>query len=318
MHTAASPIRCARAYSIGCLTSRRPGWRRTFPIIGQGCEKSCTSNTPIRTVREDTMGQVEGKVAIVTGGASGIGAACAATLAREGAKVVITDIDDAGAQGVVGKIVAAGGEAICLHQDVSIEEDWPGVMEATERRFGQLNVMMANAGIGILCKAIEMSLADWRRQTAINLAGVFLSVKYAVPAMRRAGGGSIIITSSVAGLRGSAGLAGYCATKGGVRLFAKAVAMECAAEGDGIRINTVHPGVIDTPIWTKISSAAGRNTPIDPNEVSKSGVPLSRVGQAQDIANGVLFLASDASSYMTGAELVIDGGMTGGAVRRWT
>src|SRR6516165_1583378 len=142
--------------------------------------------------------------------------------------------------------------------------------------------------------------------------------KYAVPAIRRAGGGSIIITSSVAGLRGSAGLAGYCATKGGVRLFAKAVAMECAAEGDGIRINTVHPGVIDTPIWTKISSSAGRNTPIDPNEVSKSGVPLGRVGQAQDIANGVLFLASDASNYMTGAELVIDGGMTGGAVRRWT
>src|SRR6516225_3979289 len=151
---------------------------------------------------EDTMGQVEGKVAIVTGGASGIGAACAATLAREGAKVVITDIDDASAQAVVGKIVAAGGEAICLHQDVSIEEEWPGVIEATERRFGQLNVMMANAGIGILCKAIEMSLADWRRQTAVNLDGVFLSVKYAVPAMRRAGGGSIIITSSVAGLRG--------------------------------------------------------------------------------------------------------------------
>jgi NAD(P)-dependent dehydrogenase (short-subunit alcohol dehydrogenase family) len=264
------------------------------------------------------MGQVEGKVAIVTGGASGIGAACAATLAREGAKVVITDIDDAGAQAVVGKIAAAGGEATCLHQDVSIEEEWPRVIEATERRFGPLNVMMANAGIGILCKAIEMSLADWRRQTAINLDGVFLSVKYAVPAMRRAGGGSIIITSSVAGLRGSAGLAGYCATKGGVRLFAKAVAMECAAEGDGIRINTVHPGVIDTPIWTKISSSTGRNTPIDPNEVSKSGVPLGRVGQAQDIANGVLFLASDASSYMTGAELVIDGGMTGGAVRRWT
>jgi NAD(P)-dependent dehydrogenase (short-subunit alcohol dehydrogenase family) len=128
-------------------------------------------------------------------------------LAREGAKVVITDIDDAGAQAVVGKIVADGGEAICLHQDVSIEEDWAGVIEATERRFRQLHVMVANAGIGILCKAIEMSLADWRRQTAINLDGVFLSVKYAVPAMRRAGGGSIIITSSVAGLRGSAGLA---------------------------------------------------------------------------------------------------------------
>src|SRR5215471_18749632 len=250
------------------------------------------------------MGQVEGKVAIVTGGASGIGAACATTLAREGAKVVITDIDDEGAQAVAGKIVAAGGEAICLHQDVSIEEEWPGVIEAAERRFGQLNVMVANAGIGILCKAIEMALADWRRQTAINLDGVFLSVKYAVPAMRRAGGGSIIITSSVAGLRGSAGLAGYCATKGGVRLFAKAVAMEHAA--DRIRLNTVHPGVIDTPIWTKIPASAGRNTPIDPVEIARATVPLDRVGEAQDIANGVLFLASDASDYITGSELVID------------
>jgi NAD(P)-dependent dehydrogenase (short-subunit alcohol dehydrogenase family) len=193
------------------------------------------------------MGQVQGKVAIVTGGASGIGAACAATLTREGAKVVVTDLDDARGEAVVAKIASAGGEAVYLRQDVSLEESWPGVIDATERRFGPLNVMVANAGIGILCKAVEMSLADWRRQTAVNLDGVFLSVKYAVPAMRRADGGSIIITSSVAGLRGSAGLAGYCATKGGVRLFAKAVAMECAAEADGIRVNTVHPGAIDTP-----------------------------------------------------------------------
>src|SRR6201981_1761054 len=178
------------------------------------------------------MGQVDGKIAIVTGGASGIGAACAATLAREGAKVVVTDLDDTGGQAVVDKIGSTGGEAIFLHQDVSIEENWPGVIEATERQFGRLDVMVANAGIGILCRAIEMSLADWRRQTAVNLDGVFLSVKYAVPAMRRAGGGSIILMSSVAGLRGSAGLAGYCATKGGVRLFAKAVAMECAAVDD--------------------------------------------------------------------------------------
>ena len=264
------------------------------------------------------MGQVDGKIAIVTGGASGIGAACAATLAREGAKVVVTDLDDTGGRDLVDKISGAGGEAIFLHQDVSLEESWPGVIEATEGRFGRLNVMVANAGIGILCKAVEMSLADWRRQTAVNLDGVFLSVKYAVPAMRRAGGGSIIITSSTAGLRGSAGLAGYCATKGGVRLFAKAVAMECAVESDGIRVNTVHPGVIDTPIWTKLAGSGGSNAPIDPNEVAKAGVPLGRTGQAQDIANGVLFLASDASSYMTGAELVIDGGMTGGTRPRWS
>jgi NAD(P)-dependent dehydrogenase (short-subunit alcohol dehydrogenase family) len=213
---------------------------------------------------------------------------------------------------VAERIGGAGGEAIYLHQDVGVEEGWPAIIETAKRRFGRLDVMVANAGIGILCTAVEMSLADWRRQIAVNLDGVFLSVKYAVPAMRRAGG-SIIIMSSVAGLRGSAGLTGYCATKAGVRLFAKAVAMECAAAGDGIRVNTVHPGVIDTPIWTKMAGSAGRNVPLDPNEIAKSGVPLRRAGAPVDIANGVLFLASDASNYMTGAELVIDGGMTGGA-----
>jgi len=249
------------------------------------------------------MGQVDGKVAIVTGGASGIGAASADTLAREGANVVVTDVDDTGGKTVVDKIESAGGQAIFLHQDVTLEESWPSVIEATERRFGRLDVMVANAGIGILCKAIEMSLADWRRQSAVNLDGVFLSVKYAVPAMRRAGGGSIIIMSSVAGLRGSAGLAGYCATKGGVRLFAKAVAMECAAAGDGIRVNTVHPGVIDTPIWSKIPASGGSNAPIDPHELARAGVPLGRAGQAQDIANGVLFLASDASRRLAGVPM---------------
>jgi NAD(P)-dependent dehydrogenase (short-subunit alcohol dehydrogenase family) len=164
---------------------------------------------------------------------------------------------------------------------------------------------------------VEMSLADWRRQTAVNLDGVFLSVKYCIPLMRRSGGGSIIMTSSIAGLRGAATLAGYCATKGGVRLFAKAIAMECASRGDGIRVNSVHPGIIDTPIWDKIRPAAGgRNAPIDIEEYGRLGAPLGRVGKPQDIANGVLFLASDAASYITGAELVIDGGITGGQITR--
>jgi NAD(P)-dependent dehydrogenase (short-subunit alcohol dehydrogenase family) len=222
------------------------------------------------------MGLVAGKIAVVTGGASGIGAACAATLAREGAKVVVTDIDDARGRAVVDAIRGAGGEAVYRHQDVSLEEGWPEVIEAAEKGFGRLDVMVANAGIGILCNAVEMSLADWRRQTAVNLDGVFLSVKYAVPALRRAGGGSIVITSSVAGLRGSAGLAGYCATKGGVRLFAKAVAMECAA--DRIRVNTVHPGVIDTPIWTKIPVSAGHNAPIDRDRQGRGAARPGRTG----------------------------------------
>jgi NAD(P)-dependent dehydrogenase (short-subunit alcohol dehydrogenase family) len=217
------------------------------------------------------MGQVQGKVAIVTGGASGIGAACAATLAREGAKVVVTDLDDEGGRAVVDGIGSSGGTAVFLHQDVSLEESWPGVIEAAKRRFGRLDEMVANAGIGILCQAVEMSLADWRRQTAVNLDGVFLSVKYAVPAMRRAGGGSIVIMSSVAGIRGSAGLAGYCATKGGVALC-QAVAMGCAAAAT-IFVST--PCIRrDRHADMDKDTGHGANTRSIRAEIAKAGVPL--------------------------------------------
>jgi NAD(P)-dependent dehydrogenase (short-subunit alcohol dehydrogenase family) len=257
------------------------------------------------------MGQVDGKVAIVTGGASGIGAASAETLAREGAKVLVTDIDDALGEAVVARIEAAGGAAFFRHQDVADEAAWPEIVAAAVARYGRLDIMVANAGIGIGGLIVEMSLADWRRQTAINLDGVFLSVKSAIPAMAQSGGGSIVIMSSIAGLRGSAGLAGYSATKGGVRLFAKSAAAECAAMGVNIRVNSIHPGVIDTPIWGKIPAGTpDRNAPIDPNEIAKLSAPLGRAGLSQDIANGVLYLASDLSSYVTGSELVIDGGMT--------
>src|SRR5712691_1918724 len=264
------------------------------------------------------MGQVEGKIAIVTGGASGIGAACVETLAREGARVVISDIDDMRGAALAAQITASGQEAIYLSHDVTDEGRWQAVVAEIERRYGRLDIMVAHAGIGIMTPSIvDMSLADWRRQTAVNLDGVFLSVKYGIPLMRRSGGGSIIMTSSIAGLRGSATLAGYCATKGGVRLFAKAIAMECASREDGIRVNTVHPGIIDTPIWEKIRpTAGGRNAPLDIEEYGRRGAPLGRVGKPQDIANGVLFLASDASSYITGSELVIDGGITGGQITR--
>ena len=263
--------------------------------------------------------QLAGKSAIVTGGASGIGEACAETLARAGASVLITDIDDLRGRDVVARIVKAGGAAHYLNHDVRDEAAWPGIVGEAEKRFGRLDIMVANAGIGIMAPIATMTLADWQKQQAINLDGVFLSIKHAIPAMKKAGGGSIVLMSSIAGLRGSPGLAAYAATKGGVRLLAKSVALEHAA--DNIRCNSVHPGIIATPIWEKIpTGAAGnmRNAPIDPRERAAAVVPLPRVGEAQDVANGVLFLCSDLASYMTGQEIVIDGGMTAGGrpVRR--
>jgi NAD(P)-dependent dehydrogenase (short-subunit alcohol dehydrogenase family) len=268
----------------------------------------------------EMAGQVEGKVALVTGGASGIGEAIAELLAQEGATVVATDIDDLKGPEVITRITKTGGKAVFLEQDVTSEDRWAEITAEIGRRFGRLDIMVSNAGIGIAVPSIvDMSLADWRKQTAINLDGVFLSVKHCLPLMRKQGGGSIVMMSSLAGLRGSLGLAGYCATKGGVRLFAKAIAMECAAAGDGIRVNSVHPGIIDTPIWGKIPAGAagtGQNAPIDPEERAKMATPLGYAGQARDIANGVLYLASDASRYVTGTELVIDGGMNAGGVPR--
>src|SRR5690242_6048090 len=224
-------------------------------------------------------GQVADKVALVTGGASGIGQAIAELLAEQGATVVVTDVDELkGPDVVTGIRKAGGGEAIFLHHDVTSEERWAEVVAEIKRRFGRLDVLVSNAGIGIGAPSIvEMSLADWRRQTAINLDGVFLSVKYSLPPMRKTGGGSVIMMSSLAGLRGAAGLSAYSATKGGVRLFAKSIAMECATFGDGIRVNSVHPGIIDTPIWGKIPSGAtghGQNAPIDPEERARLVTPL--------------------------------------------
>ncbi|WP_028346237.1 SDR family NAD(P)-dependent oxidoreductase [Bradyrhizobium murdochi] len=265
-------------------------------------------------------GQVQGKVALVTGGASGIGEAVCELLAREGASVAVTDVDDLRGPEVVARIKKTGGEASFWHHDVTSEERWIEVVAEIMKRYDRLDVLVSNAGIGISVPSItEMSLADWRRQTAINLDGVFLSVKHCLPVMRKTGGGSIIMMSSLAGLRGAASLSGYSATKGGVRLFAKSIAMECATFGDGIRVNSVHPGIIDTPIWAKIpvgSTGSGQNAPIDPEERAKVATPLGRAGQAEEVAQGVLYLASDASRYVTGTELVIDGGMNAGGVAR--
>jgi NAD(P)-dependent dehydrogenase (short-subunit alcohol dehydrogenase family) len=265
-------------------------------------------------------GQVQGKVALVTGGASGIGEAICELLAREGASVAVTDVDDLKGPEVTARIKKAGGEATFWHHDVTSEERWIEVVADIMKRYGRLDVLAANAGIGIAVPSItQMTLADWRRQTAINLDGVFLSVKHGLPAMRKTGGGSVIMMSSLAGQRGSANQSGYLATKGGGRRVWKAIAMECATFGDGIRVNSVHPGIIDTPIWGKIpteASGAGQNAPIDPEERAKMATPLGRAGHAEDIAQSVLYLASDASRYVTGTELVIDGGMNAGGIMR--
>lgn len=253
--------------------------------------------------------RVKGKIALVTGGASGIGRGSALLLAKEGATVVVSDIQDDMGKDTVGTIKKAGGDAIYLRHDVANEDAWVSVIGEIKSRFGKLHVLVNNAGIAVAGPILTMTLADWRRQESINLDGVFLGVKHGVPLMKESGGGSIVNISSVAGLKGSANLAGYCATKGGVRLFTKAAAMEFA--GDGIRVNSVHPGIIETPIWLGIVPGAGlpgANAP-DLDMIAQNAVPLAKKGVPDDIAAGVLYLASEESRYVTGSELVIDGGL---------
>jgi len=254
--------------------------------------------------------RLDNRIALITGGASGIGRGCAERLAEEGAHVVITDIDDDPGADTVAGIKNAGGSAEYLHHDVTSEDDWVAVVEQVKERHGALHILVNNAGIGIACSIFEMSLADWQRQQAINLDGVFLGVKHGIPLIRDSGGGSVINISSVAGLKGAPNLSAYNATKGGVRLFTKGVALECAQNRWNVRVNSVHPGIIDTPIWNKTDAAplAGGANQLDVEQMAAAGVPTGVLGRPRDIANGVLFLASDESSYMTGSELVIDAG----------
>src|SRR5690242_5357539 len=265
------------------------------------------------------MGRVQGKVALVTGGASGIGRACALLLGKEDATVIVTDVQDDLGEDTARKINQDGGDAMYLNHNVTDEDAWIRVINEIKSCYGKLHVLVNNAGIAVAGPVTDMSLADWRRQQAINLDGVFLGTKHALPLMRESGGGSIINMSSVAGLKGSAGLAGYCATKGGVRLFTKAVAMECGAAKDKVRVNSVHPGIIETPIWGAIaegmpgevlSAARSRANAPDLDALSAMVVPTGVKGVPEDIAEGVLYLASDASRYVTGTELVIDGGLS--------
>ena len=255
------------------------------------------------------MGLVDGRIALVTGAASGIGRACAERLAAEGAAIVLTDIQDEAGCAVADAITAAGGDVLYIHHDVTNEDAWRAVVSAVRDRYGRLDVLVNNAGVGIGGLVTEMSLELWRKQQAVNVEGVFLGVKHCLPLMRKSGAnGSIINISSASGIRASAGYSAYCASKGAVRMFSKAVALECA--GDGIRCNSVHPGMTDTPIWQKSSASPGDSNVGAPDlaRLAAAMVPLKRPGAPTDIADGVLYLASDMSSYVTGSELVIDGG----------
>lgn len=267
------------------------------------------------------MRRLENKVCLVTGGASGIGRSCAVALAAYGAKVVVADVDENGGAETCAEIDRAKGIARFRHLDVADEAAWSSTIAWVEREFGALHVLVNNAGLCIAMPLLSMSLQTWRRQMAVNLDGVFLGTKAALPLMTTSGGGSIINLSSVAGLKGVPGLAGYCATKGGVRLFTKAVALECAQAKNNVRVNSIHPGAIETPIWVKMANEGNLPAPSDRRNVdlmeqaraaSVAATPLGFPGVPADIAAAVVYLSSDDARFVTGTELVIDGGVMAG------
>jgi 3alpha(or 20beta)-hydroxysteroid dehydrogenase len=248
------------------------------------------------------MGKLDGKVALISGGARGQGAAEAETFVKEGARVVFGDIlDDAGKK-VEAAIRARGGDAVYVHLDVTSETDWQAALQTTISRYSKLDILINNAAIVIPRVPIEeRTVAEWDRVMAVNAKGVFLGTKHAIPAMRRAGGGSIVNISSVAGIGQSLHQEpAYAASKGAIRIFTKVTASQHAK--DGIRCNSVHPGPVDTEMFHSAFQDK------DAMQRRLERVPLRRMGTVAEIVTAVLYLASDESSYMTGSELVIDGG----------
>ena len=246
--------------------------------------------------------RLENKVAFISGGARGMGAAEARMFAREGCKVVIGDLrDDLGRQ-VEAEINELGGECLYVHLDVTDEQSWNDAIAASVARFGKLDILVNNAGVYMPETVENTTNENWDVTMSVNAKGVFLGTKAAIPELRRNGGGSIVNISSVAGLVGNHISSAYTASKGAVRLFTKSTAIQHA--GDGIRCNSVHPGIIETPMTTPTLLRDDES-----RQASLDRTPIGRVGQAEDVAWGVLFLASDESSFMTGSELVIDGGL---------
>lgn len=257
--------------------------------------------------------RLEGKTALITGAASGIGRATALLFAREGARVAVTDLDGRGAEEVASRIADEGGDARADVLDVRLEDHWEREIESVLELWGALDVLVANAGVSRARPVDEMTLEEWRDVHAVNLDGVFLGTKHAVRAMREAGGGgSIVIVSSATGLKASAGASAYGSSKAAVLMFARTVALECAREG--IRVNAVHPAGVRTPMWESMDffrDLAREHGGIDGAwEALERSSPMGRFATPEEIAAGILFLASDEASYVTGSALVIDGGYT--------
>ncbi|MEY9979647.1 SDR family NAD(P)-dependent oxidoreductase [Lysinibacillus sp. RC79] len=248
--------------------------------------------------------RLENKVAIITGGGTGIGKETALLFAKEGAKVVITDINEQSGSATVKDIQAIGGDALFVRHDVSNEDDWKKVADETIHTFGKVDVLFNNAGIYIIKPLVEIELAEWNRLMSINVTGVFLGMKHIMPLMAKQNKGSVINASSIAGLTGAAGHVLYGASKGAVRIMTKDAAMEYAAAG--VRVNSIHPGYIDTGMADYASETTGNSK----EQLGKNLFPLGRLGSVNEVAKMVLFLASDESSFSTGAEFVIDGGAT--------
>lgn len=251
------------------------------------------------------------RVVLVTGAASGIGRATAELFAAEGALVAVTDSDEAGARKVAAGIASTGGTATAFKLDVTAERDWEAAVATLRETAGRVDILVACAGIAHARPVTEMSLEEWRRVHAVNLDGVFLGAKHVIPAIRDAGGGSIVIVASVSGIEPSPGASAYCSSKAALRLFAKTVALECAERGDRIRVNTVSPGAVrtpmwkGTPIWERLRAEHGSED--DAWKALGAGSPLERVAEPEEIARAILFLASDDASYVTGADLIMGG-----------
>lgn len=242
--------------------------------------------------------RLEGKVALITGGASGIGAAHAQVFSDNGAKVVVCDIQDAMGEALVGDINAAGGDAMYQHLDVTSESEWAAAVDATVAKYGALTTLVNNAGITNMVGVEEETLEGFNRVVAICQTGVWLGMKACMPHLKKSGNGAIVNVSSLYGIIGTPSMVTYHGAKGAVRLMSKSAALEYAKQG--VRVNSIHPGIIDTPL--------ARSAPSDYIGELASITPMGKLGQPEDIAYGSLYLASDEAAFVTGTELVVDGG----------